>query len=403
MKVAIPAGISRPVSEIEDLMFRFGNARRRAYSMKQKDIDRLEILKQLHRETDLPTRYVYTAYDSIKALPPHVTFGGLKLQRLREQGKISKEEFHRRRNSILACRGDRSVRGNLCLRIEGDKLRINLGPNRWVWVPICVPEKYRSCLDESKPHTVIIKRRMDGRGYDVRIIIDAEEPVIEEPNRVMALDINSGHVDFAVVEKQKLKPIVFGKFNCSEMVNARCGKKKILTHKLVNKVTNIARHYGAEVVAGKLKTLYCKSHRKANRKVQGMNQFAMRQIMSYKLPLKGVKYRERSEGRTSQVGSKLSKPFGLDVHKASAYAFAVKVIDNPSFTFLRGVRADEGDGIPSVGLSGGSGLTALHQIQMNLVHDELRTNVRDEATPNLGKGGRLEFEPFQTHILQVKV
>ena len=403
LKVAIPAGINKSVPEIEDLMQKFGNARRRAYAMKWKGIDRLEIIRRLTRELNIPAYYILTAYDSVKALPPHATFGGLALQRLRERGKISKEEFHRRRDSLLACRGEARLSGNRCLRIIGDELRVTLGYHKWISVPIFIPKKYRRYLRKDSAYMVVLKRRPDGRGYNVRIVVDVEEPEIEEPRRVMALDINSGHVDFAVVEKQSLKPIVFGKFNCSEIVNARRGKKRILTHKLVNKIGNIARHYGAEVVAGKLRTLYRKGRKRVNRKVQGMSQFAMRQIMSYKLPLKGIRYRERSEGYTSQIGSKLSRPLGLDVHKASAYAFAIKVIDYPSFTFLRGVRADEGDGILSTWLNGGSGLTALHQVRMNLMRDELlRAPARnEEATPNQGKGGG--GNSLQNRIIQVTV
>jgi IS605 OrfB family transposase len=404
--ITVPGFVEGINDDVEQLMRKFGNCRRRAYSMKQKGIDRLEILKQLHQETGLPTRYVYTAYDTIKALPPHVTFGGLKLQRLRETGQISREEYYARRNGMLACRGDRSCKGNHCLRIEGNMLRINTGTYQWTSMSLSIPEKYQerygAFLDGSKPYTVILRRRPDKRGYDAKIIIPTEPLVTPEPKRMMALDINSGHVDFAVAEKATLKPLVFGKVNCSELVNAGHGKKEILTHKLVNKVGNIAKHYGAEVIAGKLRTLYCKGHRRTNRKVQGMNQYRMRQILRYKLPLRGIRYRDMSEAYTTQVGRRLSRPLGVDVHKAAAYAFSVKVIDYPSFTFLHNVHANEEDGILSMRLNEGSEPTAPHQAT-GLVCNDLHAGACEEATPNfLGKGG-LEPNQFQTHILQVKV
>ncbi|MGB9022400.1 MAG: hypothetical protein WCC94_03080 [Candidatus Bathyarchaeia archaeon] len=386
--VAVPGFVEGINDDVEQLMRKFGNCRRRAYVMKQKGRDRLEILKQLHRETELPVRYVYTAYDTIKALPSHVTFGGLRLQRLRESGQVPKEEYHARRNRMLACRGDRSREGNLCLRIKDNKLRICIGPHQWIHVPLSVPEKYRkryqALLDGSKPYTIILRRRLDGRGYDAKIIIPVESPTTPEPKRVMALDINSGHVDFAVAEKTSLKPVVFGKVNCSELVNAGHGKKEILAQKLVNKVGNIAKHYGAEVVAGKLRTLHCKGHRHLNRKTQGMNQYRMRQILRYKLPLRGIRYRDMSEAYTTQVGKKLSKPLGVDVHKAAAYAFSVKVIDYPSFTFLRSVHANEDDGSLSMWLNGGSEPTAPHQANRNgLMCNDSHALACEEATPNL--------------------
>ncbi len=402
LDLAIPGSINNSVPEIEALMLKFGNARRRAYAMKWKGIDQLEIIRQLNRETGLPARYVITACDMVKMLPPHVTFGGLTLQKLREGGKISREEYHRRRNSILACRGQANCKGNLCLRVEGNELRITIGDHKWTRVPIFIPEKYRRYLKDNEAYTVLIKRRVDGNGYDVRIVVDVEQPETKEPERVMALDINSGHVDFAIVKKQDLKPVVFGKIDCHELLSARKGRKQILLHRMTNKVRNVARHYRAEVVVGKLKTLHSKGRGRTNRKTQGMNQFEMRRIMRYKLPLNGVRYSDRSESYTSKVGAKLSRPLGLDVHKASAYAFAIKVIDYPSFTFLRGVHANEGNGIPSMGLNGGSGPTALHQTT-GLVHNDLHTQICNETTPKIKVWAEGSVESFNHTVLRVGV
>ena len=57
------------------------------------------------------------AYATIEHLPPHATFGGLNNQRMREKGKITREEYKKRRNSIIYARGDKSRKGNLNMRI----------------------------------------------------------------------------------------------------------------------------------------------------------------------------------------------------------------------------------------------------------------------------------------------
>jgi hypothetical protein len=371
--------------------------------MKQKDIDRLSIIRQLREDSGMPARYVSAAYDTIKALPPHVTFGGLELQRLRETGQISKEEYHGRRNRLLVCRGEASQKGNLCLRVEDETLRVTVTEKQLVSFPLFIPEKYRLRLAEAPYYTVVLRRRDDCGAYDVRITIPVEEPAtVSEPKRVMALDINSGHVDFAVAEKTNLKPVAFGRFNCSTILDARKDEKRRRIHLLVNKVRNVAKHYGAEVTAGKLKTLRLRGCNHANRKTQGMNQYAMRKIMAYKLPLNGVRYSERSEAYTSKVGRELSKLLGLDVHKASAYAFSVKVIDYPSFTFLRSVHADEDDGSLSMRLNGGSESTVLHQARVGLVHNEAGL-LPAEATPQHKVGAEDITMSLPTHILQVKV
>jgi IS605 OrfB family transposase len=400
VKLTIPGSILGLNEEVERLMLKFGNARRRAYSMKQKGTDRLQIIRKLKEETGLHTRYVWTAYEMVKDLPPHVTFGGLKLQRLREEGKISKEEYHLRRNNLLACLGQAHFKGNLCLRVEGDKLRVNVGPHRWICLPLQIPQRYESYkeyLDGSRPYMVLLRRKDDKSGYDVRITIETEAPEIPEPERVMALDLNAGHIDFAVVEKENLKPVAFGRINCHKLLNSRKGKNRAIVYRTVKKIGNIAKHYRAKVVVGRLKTGNAKN-RRANRKIHRVSQFRFRQVMGYKLPLSGVKFSERSEAHTSKVGEKLSKPLGLDIHKASAYAFAIKVIDYPTFMFLRGVRADEGDGSPSTGPSGGSGLTAPRQGNP-LACDEASLA---EATPQfMGWGGG--FKPFQTTVLRLEV
>ena len=383
--ITLPCFIKGQSEGIERLIFKFSNARRRAYSMKQKGVDRLEIIRTLRRETGLHTRYVWTAYDMIKDLPPHVTFGGFELQRLRERSKISKAEFHMRRNNILACLGQAS-KGNLCLRVEDGLLRITVGPREWIHLPILIPhryEGYRKYLDGSKPYAVLIKRKDDRSGYDVRVTVKPDELEIPEPKRVMALDLNAGHMDFAVVEKSDLKLMAVGKVNCHELLGSNQGKNKLVIHKVVNKIRNVARHYGAEVVAGAQNSAFqlkpCKPQNLPDVPVQAQAGHEVQALLS------GVRYRERSEALTSKIGRNLSRPLGLDIHKSSAYAFAMKVIDYPTFKLLSGVRANEGDGSLSTRLSGGSGLTALRQ--QALVRDEA---LLPEATPRyMVEAGRL--------------
>jgi IS605 OrfB family transposase len=409
-KLAVPGYVLSGLHpEVERLIFSFEKARRRAYNMRRKRIDRLTTLRKLNREVAIPARYVSTAYDFIKPLPAHVTFGGKKVQQLRQQGKLSPEEYRLHRNRILACRGEAGQKGNLCLRIKDGQLRVTVGDGKWIWLPIFIPRKYMSMLRMAGAYTVVMKRRLDKRGYDVRIIIDATQPVRTEPKRRMTVDINSGHVDFTVADKATMKPVAFGKINCHQLLDARKGKKQILTHRLVNKVQNIAKHYGAEVFVGKLHSSYTDSRHHFNRRIQGMNQYEMRRIMRYKLPNAGINFQERPESYTSVVGRKLSVPLGLDVHKASAYAFAIKTLDYPRFQSLRNgltvlheFCAGEGDGIPSMGRVEGSPLTVAHQPLTGLMCSELGIPLLREATPNQGKGG-WQTRPVQSSILQIKV
>jgi len=339
--------------ELEKLMFKFGRARRRAYSLRRKGYTKSEIEKILQYELCLNSRYIKDAYHSVKDLPPHVTFGGLNNQRLREKGRISKEEFHKRRNSIVISRGDKSKSGNLNMRLtERMEIRINTGDRKWIYPKVYIPEKYLKkyghLLDGSAPYTVLIKRRNDG-GYDVRITVEVQTEV-KEGKRVLALDVNAGHIDFAVVEKEEPKVIATGRVEVHETQFVRKGKRAYRIHSAVDKIGNIAKHYDADVFVGKLNTgSFNSNNRKANREVKNMPQYKFRRTLK-KLERKGIKVIEKSEKNTSKVGEKISVLVGLDVHKCSAIAFALKCISYNLFrkliTLLSGVTSNEGDGSP---------------------------------------------------------
>ncbi len=390
-KLTIPAAIVRidPRDEVrlEELYRRFGNARRRAYMLKQRGVPKAEIEWILQEQFGLNCRYAKDAYHSIKDLPPHVTFGGKRNQQLRMEGKISKDEYIKRRNSLIISRGDKTKKGNLNVRIISEDgklmLRINIPPKRWIYPEIFIPDKYLRryghLLEGNHPYTVVIKRRNDDK-HDVRIVVEVPEPK-QERKRVMALDVNAGHIDFAVAERGRV--VATGKINCHEVQHASTNKTNNLLHATANKIRNVAQHYGARVVYGKLNTAKFKANRGANRKVKRIPHHKLGSILEYKCGAK-----KRSEAYTTKVGEKIPSFVGLDVHKCSAAAFALKEVDYEAFKALRsssdeiprGVAPNEGDGSPRRRLNAGSGLTALHQAD-GLVHDEV--TMRDGGYPEI--------------------
>ncbi|KXA94863.1 hypothetical protein AKJ36_02085 [candidate division MSBL1 archaeon SCGC-AAA259I07] len=89
VKVTIPAYLPDPsdeeIEEIENLLAKFGNVRRRAYSMKnKKGMSKSEISPILQEETGLNRRYCDDAYNSIKDLPSIV--GDLPRGKLKMSG-----------------------------------------------------------------------------------------------------------------------------------------------------------------------------------------------------------------------------------------------------------------------------------------------------------------------------
>ncbi len=361
-ELTLPARIELSVGEeekaLQNLFFAFGKARRLCYSLRQKyelkgRMSRSEIIKRVQELTGLNSRYVKDAYATIENLPPHVTFGGLRNQRLREKGKITKEEYKKRRNSIIYARGDKSRKGNLNLRIvkiaDEKYLRVNIGDRKWLLLKLFIPDKYMKkyaqYLDGSHPYSVLIKRKDDDKGYDVRITIRVECNA-KEGSRLIALDMNKSHIDFCVMDKKHKDVVAVGRINTSELQNTRRNKREHQIKKVAHKVKNLAKHFNADVFIGKLRTSNFKSHRKANRMVHQMPQLKLRKWIKHICVKNDVKCEERSEANTTKVGRILSHIFGLDVHKCSAIAFALKLSDFPLFKLLSVVSSNEGDGSP---------------------------------------------------------
>ena len=340
---------------LENLFFAYGKARRLCYSLRQKyelkgRMSKSEIIKRVQELTGLNSRYVKDAYATIENLPPHVTFGGLNNQRMREKGKITKEEYKKRRNSIIYARGEKSRKGNLNMRIvevAGEKyLRVNIGDRKWLLLKLFIPDKYMKkyakYLDGSHPYSVLIKRKDDDK-YDVRITIRVECSA-KEGTRLIALDINKSHIDFCVLDKKHKDVVAIGRINTSELQNTRRNKREHQIKKVAHKVKNLAKYFNADVFIGKLQTSKFKSHRKANRIVHQMPQLKLRKWIKHICVKNGVICEERSEAYTTKVGRILSHIFGLDVHKCATIAFALKLLDFPLFNLLSGVSSNEGDG-----------------------------------------------------------
>lgn len=178
----------------------------------------------------------------------------------------------------------------------------------------------------------------------------------------MVYDTNAGHLDYAVFDKESRKLLAVGGIYAHELQYARRNRREHLLHAIADRIGKTARHFNAEVVAGKLNTgKFSSWNGKANRAVKNIPHYRLRQILEYKLPLKyNVPFRVRSEAHTTVIGEKLSKLIGLDIHKSSAIYFALKLLYPEEFKNILSevrseMRPEEGRG---VGVGEGSGPTA---------------------------------------------
>jgi len=95
---------------------------------------------------DLNQRYISDACGVASQVRkvPSVIFGGKQTWRDFQQGKISKDEWQQRRNSLLYSRGDKTKRGNAHIRVEGDRIVVNDPSERGKWLEgkFWMPKKF---------------------------------------------------------------------------------------------------------------------------------------------------------------------------------------------------------------------------------------------------------------------
>jgi len=289
--------------------------------------------------------------------------------------------------------GDKAKKGNLNLRVDLQTmhLRVNIASATWISPKLFISPKYvihyGTLLDGSQPYTVLLKRHETKAGYLVKITVEIPSQV-RMGTRLMTLDMNAGHTDFAITNKCTEQVVVTGKLNHYETQHVRKGKRDALLYKLVAKIGRVAAHYQADVVVGKLNTGKFQGGRKANRQIHQLPQYKFRHLLMQQLTKRGIQVQERSEAYTSKLGEKIAPLLGLDIHKAAAISFGLKILNYSQFrTLLSEVRSNEDSGSLRAKHRRGSELTAPYQSALTLVSDE--THSSGDYPAILGSGGLL--------------
>lgn len=133
-----------------------------------------------------------------------VVFGGRKKWNDFKSGVITKNEWLNNRDSQLYCRGDKSQKGNLNIRVIGNTLRITIGTRKWITYKLFIPNKYqsrlKSMLDSGRAYNVRIKRKDD---QHFKVIIDYQiacpKVTVEFKNGVIGVDTNPDRIAVADV------------------------------------------------------------------------------------------------------------------------------------------------------------------------------------------------------------
>ena len=256
-----------------------------------------------------------------------IVFGGRKAWEELKSGAITKDEWLRRRDSQIYCRGDKTQNGNLNIRImPDDTLRITVGTRKWVSYKLFVPEKYqdrlKALLASGKAYNVRLKRKDD---QHFKVMIDHQleppEPSVGFQNGVIGVDTNPDRIAVAdvaadgnlVSTETFIEPrILFGSREKRDY-DAGC---------LVKKVIQYAKERGKGIVFEDLafEKDFRPYERKWNKKKSNFVWKKFITLLERKCVEHGITFKKVNPAFTSIIGKYKYRPrYKVSIHESAAF------------------------------------------------------------------------------------
>ena len=179
---------------------------------------------------------------------PSIVFGGKKNLQFYQQGKISKEEWAKKRNNGLYCVGEKNKKGNANLRLWYDSLtdkftlsmlldrgRRNDRLKAFLYIPAKHKPLFRRLAQGLEKYTVRVLFSNEGTFYRVLFVADQTTEVKSNNNGVAGFDLNpTGLAVTLVYPNGNYRRSKW--FFCPELVYASKEKRNWLIGNLVKKV-----------------------------------------------------------------------------------------------------------------------------------------------------------------------
>lgn len=317
------------LARVCQLMLMQCSATRAAYQFMRKSPDSVgnQIKKHVKKNymKDLNQRYLSDACGiaSQKRNVPGVIFGGKRAWKELQAGKIAKEQWQERRNSLLYSRGDKTMRGNPNIRVEGNKILVNdpASRGRWIEGDFWMPKKFRiepSCYD------VRLLLR-DGK-VEVRI----SSTVVDVPVVTHSIDQGTVGVDcnpdgVALAETDEKGNLVHHQYEREQRIRfAQKGKRTYDVRQLAVRVVDYALERRKPLV---LESFRFYAGKQRNSKFQRMkHNYLHRQMLDAiksRAARMGVEVSDVQPAYTSVLGKlKYQDMYSLNNHTAAALVIA---------------------------------------------------------------------------------
>jgi IS605 OrfB family transposase len=280
--------------------------------------------------TKLNQRYIQDAVLKAKAITQeHALFGGRKSWSKMLTGLITKQEWHRIRDSELYSRGDITKQGNPNIRVittpEGYKLRVGLpGARQFLMFTLYIPEKFQEQFELYKNcYDVRIKNKNGKYFVYIGLTIPDIKPVFRFSEGCVGVDTNPDGL--AVVEIERDGNLLEHEYlQCDRIQFARHEKRKNDIEALALQVINYVILKGKGIVLEDLKfSEGKKGHKKFNRMKHNFIYSQLLRAIERRAIKDGVEVRKVNPAFTSITGIlKYQDQYSLNRHTAAALIIA---------------------------------------------------------------------------------
>ena len=345
------------------IMRKFSSMVRFAYKRLMEGAERKELKKLLSQNYGINTRYsddaILLAQQTLESCiereqnPKKLVFGSRKLfEQLNKKHLTGKsrdelrQKWEERRYGILCSRGDKSLQGNLNLRLVNLSnqwhLRINLGNGEYVWAKVIRSAKrktdkwvgfisdieYAAKTGEWFPYTVRLKLR-DGKIY-AQFSREEKLPevTITKDNGVIGIDINAYPFHLALVHTTKDGNLEkYERISLDKLLEGSSEKREYLSWKVAHQVVEIAKRERKASVVENLEKIP-KGKRgdglpKLRQKLQKWVYKALLQKIEIVARRNGIQVIKVNPAYTSIIGKlKYAPLYNIDKDTAGAYVIA---------------------------------------------------------------------------------
>jgi len=258
---------------------------------------------------------------------PKLVFGGRKAWEDLKAGVITKEQWSKKRDGQIYCRGDKTHEGNLNIRIIGETLRITVGTRKWTTYKLFVPEKFqqelKTVLASGQAYNIRLKRK-DDQHFKVWIDYQVDKPMptsgVGFANGVIGVDTNPDRLGIADVSADG-NLVASETFINNRILYASTHKRDYDIGCLVKKVIQYAKDRNKGIVFENLKFDKDKTgSKKWKRKQSNFVWKKFLTLLERKCVEHGVAYEKVNPAFTSIIGKyKYRWMHKITIHESAAY------------------------------------------------------------------------------------